>query len=98
MRLAVSRKATKKLSCRRNSRWPKKKNVNSKKKVLAAKAKVSGFLVKTCFGTEKCYICSKSFAFSLCQQSYYELLFILVPRARDPSGLHQGSRTQISEH
>ena len=54
MRLAVSRKATKKLSFRPNSRWPNKKNVNSKKKVLAAKAKVSGFLVKTCFGTEKC--------------------------------------------
>ena len=59
MRLAVSRKATKKLSLRRNSRWPKK-NVNRKKKVLAAKVKVSGFLVKTftCFGTEKCYICA----------------------------------------
>ena len=71
MRLAVSRKATKKLSLRRTSRWPKK-NVNRKKKILAAKVKVSGFLVKTftCFGTEKCYICSKSFAFSLCQQSY----------------------------
>ena len=61
MRLAVSRKATKKLvlGVTGNSRWPKK-NVNRKKKVLAAKVKVSGFLVKTftCFGTEKCYICS----------------------------------------
>ena len=64
MRLAVSRKVTKKLSLRR---WPKKKNVNRKKKILAAKVKVSGFLVKTftCFGTEKCCICSKSFAFYL---------------------------------
>ena len=74
MRLAVSRKATKNLSlrARRNSRWPKKRNVNRKKKVLAAKAKVSGFLVKTftCLGTEKCYIFSKSFAFALRQQSY----------------------------
>ena len=63
MRLAVSRKVTV---------VGRKKKVNRKKKVLVAKVKVSGFLVKTftCFGTEKCYICSKSFAFSLCQKSY----------------------------
>ena len=76
MRLAVSSKATKKLGLRRNSHWPKK-NVNSKKKALATKVKVSGSRVKTftCLGTEKCWIGSKSFAFSLCQQSFFFFFF-----------------------
>ena len=33
---------------RRNSRWPKKKNVNRKKKILATKAEASGFFRISC--------------------------------------------------
>ena len=85
MRLAVG--------LRRSCRWPKKKSVNRKKKILAQKSQdFVSRLSRVLVPRSVRFAPSRSLFLCVNRATVFELI-ILVPRARDPSGLHLGSRT-----
>ena len=87
MRLAVG--------LRRNSRWPKKKKLTVKRKFYPRKQKSQDFVSRLSLvlvPRRVRFAPIRSLFLCVNRATVFELI-ILVPRARDPSGLHQGSRT-----